>query len=173
MSFIKSINGKKPIFGKGCFVAPNATIVGKVTTGNNCSFWFNSVIRGDVNPIYIGNNVNIQDGAILHCLYKKSIVELDDNVSIGHRAVIHGAKIHKNVLVGIGAIVLDDAVIGENAIIAAGSVVLEKTIVEPNSIYAGVPAKKIKDISPEQTGEMIEKIARNYIMYAGWYKTDS
>jgi len=170
MGLIKSVNGKKPVFGKGCFIADNSTIIGEVTAGNHCSFWFNSVIRGDVNPIYLGNNVNIQDGAILHCLYKKSVVKIGNNVSIGHNATIHGAKIHQNVLVGIGAIILDDAEIGENSIIAAGSVVLEKTIIEPNSIYAGVPAKKIKDISPEQTKEMIEKIARNYIMYAGWYQ---
>ena len=172
MSLIKQVNGKIPKLGKQCFVADNATIVGEVTTGDFCSFWFNSVVRGDVNPIFLGNNVNIQDGAMLHCLYKKSIVEIGDNVSIGHNATIHGAKIHRNVLIGIGAIVLDFAEIGENSIIAAGSVVLEKTIVEPNSIYAGVPAKKIKTISPVQTAEMIEKIARNYIMYAGWYQKD-
>jgi len=170
MGLIIQVNGKTPIFGKGCFIAPNSTIIGAVTTGDNCSFWFNSVVRGDVNPIYIGNKVNIQDAAVLHCLYKKSVIEIDDNVSIGHHATIHGAKIHKNVLIGIGAIVLDYVEIGENAIIAAGSVLLEKTFVEPNSIYAGVPAKKIKDISSEQTSEMIEKIAKNYIMYAGWYK---
>lgn len=172
MGLIKSVNGETPVFGKECFIADNSTIIGAVTAGDYCSFWFNSVIRGDVNPIYLGNNVNIQDGAVLHCLYKKSIIEIDNNVSIGHNATIHGAKIHKNVLVGIGAIVLDYAEIGENSIIAAGSVVLEKTIIEPNSIYAGIPAKKIKDISPEQTREMIEKIARNYIMYAGWYQKD-
>ncbi|MCD6366947.1 MAG: gamma carbonic anhydrase family protein [Bacteroidales bacterium] len=172
MSLIKSVNGKIPVLGKGCFVAPNSTIVGEVIAGNNCSFWFNSVVRGDVNPIFLGNNVNIQDGAILHCLYKKSIVEIGDNVSVGHHATIHGAKIHENVLIGIGAIILDYTEIGENSIIAAGSVVLEKTIVEPNSIYAGVPAKKIKTISPDQTAKMIEKIARNYIMYAGWYQED-
>lgn len=172
MSLIKQVNGKIPILGKECFVAPNATIVGEVTAGDHCSFWFNSVVRGDVNPIFLGNNVNIQDGAILHCLYKKSVVEIGDNVSIGHNATVHGAKIHRNVLVGIGAIILDDAEIGENSIIAAGSVVLEKTIVEPNSIYAGVPAKKIKTISANQTAEMIEKIANNYIMYAGWYQKD-
>ncbi len=170
MSFIKTVNGKKPILGKECFVAPNSTIVGEVIAGSRCSFWFNSVIRGDVNPIYLGNNVNIQDGVVIHCLYKKSVVEIGDNVSIGHNATIHGAKIHRNVLIGIGAIVLDFAEIGENSIIAAGSVVLEKTIVEPNSIYAGVPAKKIKSISHRQTAEMIKKIAQNYISYAGWYK---
>ena len=172
MSFIKQVNGKMPIFGKECFVAPNATIVGEVVAGNYCSFWFNSVVRGDVNPIFLGNNVNIQDGVVLHCLYKKSVIEIGDNVSVGHNATIHGAKIHRNVLVGIGAIILDDAEIGENSIIAAGSVVLEKTIVEPNSIYAGIPAKKIKTISPDQTAEMIKKIAHNYIMYAKWYRED-
>ncbi len=170
MSFIKEVNGKIPIFGKECFVAPNATIVGEVTFGDNCSIWFNAVVRGDVNPIFIGNNVNIQDGAVLHCLYKKSIIEIGDNVSIGHNATIHGAKIAKNDLVGINAVVLDYAQIGENSIIAAGSVVLENTIIEPNSIYAGVPAKKIKTISPDQTAEMIKKIANNYKMYASWYK---
>ena len=169
MALIKSVRGFTPRLGKDCFLADNATIVGDVIAGDNCSFWFNTVIRGDVNSIRIGNNVNIQDGAVLHTLYQKSVVEIGDNVSIAHNAIIHGAKIHKNVLIGMGAIVMDFAEIGENSIIAAGAIVLSKTIVEPGSVYGGNPAKKLKDIEPEQTKEMIEKIARNYSMYAGWF----
>lgn len=170
MSLILEVRGLKPQFGTNCFFAENATIVGDVKTGDDCSFWFNSVVRGDVNSILIGNKVNIQDGAVLHTLYEKSTIEIGNNVSIGHNATVHGAKIGNNVLVGIGATILDHAVIGENSIIAANSLVLSETIVEANSIYAGVPAKKIKDIEPEQTKEMIDKIANNYRMYASWYK---
>ena len=172
MAHIISVNGKKPQLGKNNFIAPNATLVGEIYSGDDCSFWFNAVVRGDVNAIYLGNKVNIQDGAILHCLYQKSIVRIGDNVSIGHHATVHGATIEKNVLVGIGVTVLDYAHIGENSIIAAGALVLEHTVVEPNSIYAGVPAKKIKNISPQQSAEMIERIANNYIMYADWYRTE-
>ncbi len=170
MALIKSVRGFTPKLGNDCFLADNATIVGDVIVGDNCSFWFNSVLRGDVNSIRIGNNVNIQDGAVLHTLYQKSVVEIGDNVSIAHNAIIHGAKIHSNVLIGMGAIVMDFAEIGENSIIAAGAVVLSKTIVEPGTVYGGNPAKKLKDIEPEQTREMIEKISRNYAMYAGWFK---
>jgi len=134
--------------------------------------WFNTVLRGDVNSIRIGNKVNIQDGSVLHTLYEKSIIEIGNNVSIGHNVVIHGAKINDHVLLGIGSIILDHAVIGENSIIAAGAVVLTGTIVEPGSLYAGTPAKKVKDVSPEQTRDMIERIANNYIMYAGWFKDE-
>lgn len=170
MALIKTVRGWTPKIGKNCYLAENATIVGDVEIGDDCSIWFNTVIRGDVNWIKIGNMVNIQDGAVLHTLYKKSTIEIGDSVSIGHNAVIHGAKIHNRVLVGIGAIILDQAEIGENSIIAAGALIKDSTIVEPNSIYAGVPARKVKDIDPEQTREMIDKIASNYLFYAGWYR---
>ncbi len=170
MAIFKKIKGISPIYGKNCFFADNAAIIGDVVMGDNCSIWFGTVVRGDVNSIKIGNNVNIQDGAVLHCLYKKSIIEIGNNVSIGHNATIHGAKIEDNVLIGMGAIILDYSVIGTNSIIAAGSLLLEKTKVEPNSIYAGVPAKKIKKINPKQSNEMIKKIADNYSMYASWFK---
>lgn len=170
MALIKEVRGFIPVFGKNCFLAENATIIGDVIIGDDCSIWFNAVLRGDVNSIRIGNNVNIQDGAVLHTLYQKSVVEIGDNVTVAHNAVVHGAKISPNVLIGIGAIVLDHTVIGENSIIAAGAVVLSSTIIEPNSIWGGNPAKKIKDIEPQQSFEMIQKIANNYKMYAGWYK---
>jgi len=173
MALIKSVRGFTPKLGKNCYLAENATIIGDVTCGNNCSFWFNTVIRGDVNSIKIGNKVNIQDGSVLHTLYQKSTIEIGNNVSVGHNVTIHGAKIESNVLIGMGATILDHAIIGENSIIAAGSLVLSGTNVEPNSIYAGVPAKKIKNIEPEQSQEMIQKIENNYIMYAGWFNTDN
>ncbi len=170
MALIKEVRGFMPKFGKNCYLAENATIIGDVEIGNDCSFWFNTVIRGDVNSIKIGNKVNIQDGTVLHTLYQKSTIEIGDNVSVGHNVTIHGAKIEKNVLVGMGATILDHSVIGENSIIAAGSLVLSGAILEPNSIYAGVPAKRIKEIEPNQSKEMIEKIANNYLMYASWFK---
>jgi len=170
MAVIRSVRGFDPIFGKDCFFAETAVIIGDVTMGDGCSIWYSAVLRGDVNSIKIGNNVNIQDNATMHTLYNKSVIEIGNNVSIGHNAVIHGAKIHDHVLIGIGAIVLDHVVVGENSIIAAGALVKTGTVVEPNSIYAGVPAVKIKDIEPEQTKEMINKIANNYHMYASWYK---
>lgn len=170
MGLIKEVRGFQPKIGKNCFLAENATIIGDVIIGDDCSFWFNSVVRGDVNSIRIGNKVNIQDGSVLHTLYKKSTIEIGDNVSVGHNVTIHGAKIESNVLIGIGATILDHAVIGHNSIIAANSLVLSNTIIEPNSVYGGVPAKKIKNIEPEQTKEMVEKIANNYLMYASWYK---
>jgi carbonic anhydrase/acetyltransferase-like protein (isoleucine patch superfamily) len=173
MALIKSVRGFTPVIGKNCFLAENATIIGDVVIGDNCSIWFNTVLRGDVNSIRIGNNVNIQDGVVLHTLYQKSVVEIGDYVSIAHNAVIHGAKIASNVLIGMGAIVMDHAVVGENSIVAAGAVVLSSTIIEPGTIYGGNPAKKLKDIEPGQTAEMIQKIARNYEMYASWYKEDS
>ncbi|MBK3517872.1 gamma carbonic anhydrase family protein [Carboxylicivirga marina] len=172
MALIKTVRGFTPKIGKNAYLAENATIIGDVEMGDDCSIWFNAVLRGDVNSIRIGNKVNIQDGSVLHTLYKKSIVEIGDNVSIGHNVTIHGAKIEDNVLIGIGATVLDHAVIGSNSIIAANSLVLTGTIVEPNSVYAGVPAKKLKDIEPEQSREMVQKIANNYLMYAGWFKED-
>jgi len=170
MAIIKTVRGLTPRFGNNCYLADTATVIGDVITGDDCSIWFNAVIRGDVNSIRIGNRVNIQDGSVLHTLYQKSVIEVGDNVSIGHNVVLHGARIMDRVLVGIGAIILDHAVIGENSIIAAGALVRDSQIVEPNSIYAGIPAVKIKDIDPEQTREMIDKIADNYLFYAGWYK---
>ena len=170
MALIKSVRGFTPIIGENVYLSENATIIGDVIIGDDCSIWFNTVLRGDVNSIKIGNKVNIQDGSVLHTLYQKSTIEIGDNVSVGHNVTIHGAKIEDNVLVGIGATILDHAVIGHNSIIAANSLILSGTIVEPNSIYAGVPAKKVKDIDPNQTKEMIEKIANNYLMYAGWYE---
>lgn len=170
MAIIKSVRGFTPKLGSNCYLADNATIIGDVIAGNDCSFWFNTVIRGDVNSIRIGNKVNIQDGSVLHTLYKKSVIEIGNNVSLGHNVVLHGARIENNVLIGINATVLDHSVVGENSIVAAGSVVLAGTKIEPNSIYGGIPAKRIKDIDYEQTKEMIEKIAGNYLMYAGWYQ---
>lgn len=170
MALVKSVREFTPKIGEDCYLAENATIIGDVIVGDNCSIWFNAVLRGDVNSIRIGNNVNIQDGAVLHTLYERSVVEIGDNVTVAHNAVIHGAKIQNNVLIGIGAIILDHAVIEENSIIAAGAVVLSNTVVKSGSIYAGNPAKKIKDISKEQSQGMIMRIAKNYNMYSGWYK---
>ncbi len=170
MSFIIEVKGIKPIFGNNCYIAPNATIAGDVVMGDDCSIWFNAVIRGDVNSIRIGNKVNVQDGAIIHCTYLKASTTIGNNVSIGHNAIVHGCVIDDNVLVGMGAIVMDSAKIGTHSIIAAGAVVLENTIVEPASIYAGVPAKKIKDIAPEMISGEIDRIANNYVMYAEWFK---
>ncbi len=170
MALIKEVRGFTPSIGKNAFLAENATIIGDVVMGDDCSVWFNAVLRGDVNSIRIGNRVNIQDGSVLHTLYQKSTVEIGDDVSIGHNVVIHGAKIENGALIGMGAIVLDHAVIGEGAIIAAGSVVLSGTKVEPGSIYAGVPAKFVKMVDAEQAKEMNQKIAKNYIMYSGWFK---
>ena len=170
MALIKSVRGFTPIIGKNVFLAENAAIIGDVVIGDDCSIWFNAVLRGDVNSIRIGNKVNIQDGAVIHTLYQKSVAEIGNNVSVGHNATIHGAKINDNVLIGIGSTILDNAVIGSNTIIAANALVLTGTIVEPNSVYAGVPAKKVKNIDPEQTAEMINKIADNYLIYSDWYK---
>lgn len=170
MALIKSVRGFTPKIGENVFLADNSTVIGDVEIGNDCSIWFNAVLRGDVNSIRIGNKVNIQDGSVLHTLYQKSTIEIGNNVSVGHNVTIHGAKIEDNVLVGIGATILDHAVIGSNSIIAANSLVLTGTEIEPNSVYAGVPAKKVKDTEPEQTHEMINKIAENYLMYSDWYK---
>jgi carbonic anhydrase/acetyltransferase-like protein (isoleucine patch superfamily) len=170
MALIKSVRGFTPKIGKNCYFAENATIIGDVEMGDDCSVWFNAVVRGDVNPIRIGNKVNIQDGSMLHTLYQKSVVEIGDNVSIGHHVIIHGARIEQNALIGMGAIILDHAVVGENSIIAAGSVVLQNTIIEPGTIYGGVPAKKLKDVEAKQAEEMIRGIAENYLFYADWYR---
>lgn len=158
--------------GDNCFVAPNATIVGDVVMGNECSVWFNAVIRGDVNSIRMGNKVNVQDGAVIHCTYEKTKAIIGNNVSIGHNAIVHGCVIEDNVLVGMGAIVMDNARIGSNSIIAAGAVVLEGTVVEAGSIYAGVPAKKVKSISRELISGEINRIANNYLMYSSWFKEE-
>lgn len=170
MALIKQVRGFTPEIGENCYLAETAAVIGDVIIGNDCSIWFNAVLRGDVNSIRIGNSVNIQDGVILHTLFEKSVVEIGNRVTIAHNAVIHGAKIEDNVLVGIGAIILDNAIIGQNSIIAAGAVVLSDTIIETGSIYAGNPAKKIKNINPDQSVNMIERIAENYKMYAEWYK---
>jgi len=167
---LKSILGKKPHFGKSCYFSENATLVGAVVMGDNCSVWFNAVIRGDVNYIKIGNNVNIQDGAVVHCTYKKYPTEIGNNVSIGHNALIHGCIIKDNVLVGMGAIIMDNCLVESNVIIAAGAVVTQHSVLEAGYIYAGVPAKKIKPVSKELIDGEIERIAKNYIKYASWYK---
>jgi len=167
---IKELNGITPKLGKDCFLAENAVIVGDVVMGDQCSIWYNAVIRGDVHFIRMGNKVNIQDGAVVHGTYQKSPTNIGNNVSVGHNAIVHGCTIHDNVLVGMGAIVMDDCVIESNSIIAAGAVVTEGTRVEAATIYAGVPARKIKDISRELISGEIERIANNYIKYAGWYK---
>jgi gamma-carbonic anhydrase len=169
MALIKTVRGCTPEFGTDCFLADNATVVGEVKMGNNCTVWFNAVVRGDVHSITIGNNTNIQDGAVIHCTYQKAKTVIGSNVSIAHNAIVHGCTIHDNVLIGMGAIVMDDAVIGENSVVAAGAIVLAGTKIEAGSIYAGMPAKKIKDIS-EEMREVIQRTARNYPMYAQWFK---
>jgi carbonic anhydrase/acetyltransferase-like protein (isoleucine patch superfamily) len=170
MALIKSVRGFTPQTGKNVFLADNATIIGDVIIGDDCSIWFNTVLRGDVNSIRVGNRVNIQDGSVIHTLYEKSVAEIGDDVSIGHNVVIHGAKIENGALIGMGAVVLDHAVVGEGALVAAGSVVLSGTKVEAGSLYGGAPAKFIKKLDPEQSKEINQKIARNYLMYSDWYK---
>ena len=169
MALIKNVRGYAPRFGQNCFLADNATVVGEVVMGDNCTVWFNAVVRGDVHSITIGNNTNIQDGAVIHCTYQKAKTVIGDNVSIAHNAIVHGCKIGDNVLIGMGAIIMDDAVIGSGSVIAAGAVVLPKTEVEPGSIYAGMPAKFIKEVGDEMKA-VITRTARNYPMYAEWYK---
>jgi len=167
---IKKLKGITPKFGKNCFFAENAVIIGDVVMGNDCSVWFSAVIRGDVNSIRMGNKVNVQDGVVIHGTYQKSATQIGNNVSIAHNATVHGCTIHDNVLIGMNAVILDDTVIHSNSIIAAGAVVTKGTIVKSGSIYAGIPAKKVKDISTELISGEIERIANNYLMYAGWYK---
>ena len=167
---IKSVLGKRPLWGKDCFFADNATIIGDIVIGDFCSIWFNTVIRGDVNKIRIGNNVNIQDGSVIHATYKKSSTSVGNYVSVGHNAIIHGCTIDDFVLIGMGSIVMDNAKISSNTIIAAGSVILENTVVDSNSVYGGVPAKKIKDIDQSKSKKEIERIAKNYLIYSSWYK---
>jgi carbonic anhydrase/acetyltransferase-like protein (isoleucine patch superfamily) len=170
MATILTVQGKDPQFGENCFIAPNATIVGDVTMGSHCSIWFNAVLRGDVHYIKMGNKVNVQDGAVVHCTYLKHPTTIGNNVSIGHNALVHGCTIHDNVLIGMGSIVMDGCVVHSNSIIAAGAVVLEGTIVEEGSIYAGVPAKKVKMVSEAMITGEINRIADNYIKYSSWFE---
>ena len=169
MGLIRSVRGYTPKFGNNCFLAENATVVGEVQMGENCTVWFNAVVRGDVNSIMVGDNTNIQDGAIIHGTYQKANTVIGSNVSIAHNAVVHGCRVEDNVLIGMGAIIMDGAVIGSHAVIAAGAIVLPGTIVEPNSIYAGIPARRIKEICAEMK-EVIGRTARNYPTYPSWYK---
>jgi carbonic anhydrase/acetyltransferase-like protein (isoleucine patch superfamily) len=170
MAVILPVLGKHPRFGADCFVAPNATIVGDVELGDQCSIWFNAVVRGDVHYIKMGHKVNVQDGACIHCTFQKHPTNIGNNVSIGHNAIVHGCTIHDHVLIGMGAIVMDRCVVESNSIIAAGAVLLEGTHVPSGSIFAGVPAKKVKDVSPELTEGEINRIADNYVKYSGWFK---
>ena len=172
MAIIKSVRGFTPVIGEDCFLADNAVIIGDVVIGDQCSIWFSTVLRGDVNSIRVGNRVNIQDGSVLHTLYQKSTIEIGDDVSIGHNVTIHGAKIENGALIGMGAVVLDGVVVGEGAIVAAGSVVLSNTIIEPGALYGGAPARFIKKVEPEKAMEMNQKIAKNYLMYSKWYTED-
>ncbi|HEY6976325.1 MAG TPA: gamma carbonic anhydrase family protein [Chitinophagaceae bacterium] len=169
MATILPLFDKHPQIGNNCFVAPNATVIGDVVMGEDCSVWFNAVIRGDVHYIKMGSKVNVQDGAVIHCTYQKNPTNIGNNVSIGHNAIVHGCTIHDNVLIGMGAIVMDRCEIRSNSIIAAGSVVLEGTLVEECCVYAGVPAKKVKDIAKEMIHEEIERIANNYVKYSSWF----
>jgi carbonic anhydrase/acetyltransferase-like protein (isoleucine patch superfamily) len=169
MAIILPVEENTPKWGKDCFIAPNATIVGDVIMGNECSVWFNAVLRGDVNSILIGNKVNIQDGAVIHCTHKRSKTIIGNSVSIGHNAIVHGCTVHDNVLIGMGAIVMDNAIVHSNTIIAAGAIVLENTVCAEGSVYAGVPAKKVKDIEPGKVEGEINRIANNYVGYAKWF----
>ena len=169
MAIILDLKGISPQFGEGCFLAPNATVVGDVIMGSECSVWFTAVVRGDVNAIRIGNRTNIQDGAVIHCTYEKAATHIGNYVSIGHRAIVHGCTINDHVLIGMGAIVMDKAVVQENCIIAAGAVVLENSVCESGYIYAGIPAKKVKKLSDEQLQGM-KKTAGNYLMYSSWFE---
>jgi carbonic anhydrase/acetyltransferase-like protein (isoleucine patch superfamily) len=169
---IKTINGKSPKIPADCYIAENATIIGDVVFGSQCSVWFNAVLRGDVNYIKIGNKVNIQDGAVIHATYLKHPTNIGNNVSIGHNAIVHGCTLEDNVLIGMGAIVMDNCVVRSNSIVAAGSVVTQNTIVESGTIYAGIPAKKVKDINASDFAGEIERISNNYVMYSSWYKEE-
>lgn len=171
MALIKACRDKSPSYGKNCWFAENATIVGDVQMGDNCSIWFSAVVRADVNSIVLGNNCNVQDGAVIHCTYERSQTILGNNVSIGHNAIVHGCVVDDNVLIGMGAIVMDNAHVPSNVIIAAGAVVLENSKLEPNSIYAGVPAKKVKELSKEKFEAEVKRIAQNYTTYASWFST--
>lgn len=172
MALIKSVRGFTPQIGKDCYLAENATIIGDVIIGDECSIWFNAVLRGDVNSIRIGNRVNIQDGAVLHTLFGKSVVELGDDVSVGHNVTLHGARVGDCVLIGMGATLLDNVTVGEGAIVAAGALVLSNTVIEPYSLWGGVPAHFIKKIDPEQSKSLNQYTARNYLTYASWFKEE-
>ena len=169
---ILEVRGIRPTIGADCYIAPNATIAGEVTLGDQCSVWFNAVVRGDVHYIKIGNKVNIQDGAVIHCTYKTAPTTIGNNVSIGHNAIVHGCTIHDDVLIGMGSIIMDDCVIESNSIIAAGAVVTKGTHVSAGSVFAGMPARKIKDIDPSLSEGEIQRIANNYILYSSWFKTE-
>lgn len=171
MALIKVLNGKEPTLGNNCFLAETATLIGDVTIGDNCSIWYNTVLRGDVHYIKIGNNTNIQDNAVIHATYKKSPTNIGNNVTVAHGAVVHGCTVHDNVMIGMNAVILDNAVIESNSIIAAGSVVTKGVVVKSGSVYAGIPAVKIKDVSPELLEDEINRIANSYNMYSSWYKT--
>jgi carbonic anhydrase/acetyltransferase-like protein (isoleucine patch superfamily) len=170
MGLIRTLNGITPKLGKDCFVAENATLIGRVVAGEQCGFWYNCVLRGDVNDLILGDRVNIQDGAIVHGTYQKNPTKIGNDVTVGHNAIVHGCVLHDNVLIGMGAIVMDDAVVHSGSIVAAGAVVLERTIIEANCIYAGAPAKKVKELDPNTAPEMLKEIAAKYVMYSGWYQ---
>ncbi len=172
MALIRTLNGKTPVIGENCFLAENAAIIGDVEMGDNCSVWYSAVLRGDVHSIRLGNNTNVQDCAVIHATYQKSPTNIGNNVIIAHGAIIHGCTIHDHVMVGMNAVVLDNAIVNSNVIIAAGSVVTKGTLVESNSVYAGIPAKKIKALSPELAENVLHRIANAYSTYAGWYKAD-
>ena len=170
MALIKELNGVEPTWGDNCYFSENATIIGSVEIGDDCSVWFNAVISGDVNYIKLGNKVNVQDGAVIHATYKTAPTNIGNNVSIGHNALVHGCTIHDNVLIGMGSIVMDNCIVESNSIIAAGAIVTEGTHVESGSVYAGIPARKIKEVSPELLDSQINRIANNYLKYSSWYK---
>ena len=170
MALLLTCRDKTPKFGENCFLAPNSTIVGDVEMGNDCSVWFNAVVRGDVNAVRIGNKVNIQDNVVIHCTFEKTKTIIGNNVSIAHSAIVHGCTLEDNVMVGMGAIVMDNCYVEKNALIAAGAVVLENTRVEAGSIYAGIPAKKVKQLDAETFKNHNERIANNYVKYSGWFK---
>ena len=170
MALIKSVRGFTPQFGENCYLADNATVIGDVVTGNDCSIWFQAVVRGDVNSIRIGNKVNIQDGAVIHATYQRSTTNIGNQVSIGHRAIVHGCTLEDNVLVGMGAIIMDHALVRSNVLIGAGAVVLENAVLESGYIYGGVPARKIKPLGEDQLKDSIERIANAYLFYSDWFK---
>ncbi|GCD76546.1 gamma carbonic anhydrase family protein [Thermaurantimonas aggregans] len=172
MAIIKVIRGKAPVFGQNCFLADTAVVVGDVVMGDDCSIWFNAVVRGDVHYIRMGNKVNVQDNATIHCTYQRAPTNIGNNVSIGHNAIVHGCTIHDNVLIGMGAIVMDGCVIESNCIIAAGAVVLEGTRVPSGSIFAGVPARKVKELDQDLFEGEVMRIANNYVMYSSWFKNE-
>lgn len=169
---IKGVRGNHPQIGEDCFIAENATIVGEVKMGDRCSIWYNAVIRGDVHYIHIGDEVNIQDGAVIHCTYQKAPTTIGNRVSIGHNAIVHGCTLEDNVLIGMGSIVMDGCVVESGSIVGAGAVVTQGTRVEAGSVYAGIPAKKVKEVSPELSKGEIERIAKNYLMYSSWFKEE-